>query len=184
MSNKILKTIDMDLSTASINKAILEIQHLREGLTRTMNELVQLLMEEGVEIAKMQVVSMAAFDTGELEASIHKGAFIPEWGVGFIVADAPYAVFVEYGQGIVGAADGHPGIGDDDWHDPIVSYRGHTYGGYDSQHHGAAGWVYKSDKDGKYHWTQGYVSRPFMYNTLRWLEEAAPERMSQLLNQM
>ena len=52
------------------------------------------------------------------------------------------------------------------------------------ERYGKDAWIYKSDKDGKFHWSQGYVSRPFMYNTLRWLEEAAPERMSEMLSQM
>ena len=184
MSYKILKTISMELSASSINAAIREVKLFQKQLKETMNELVQKLMQEGVEIAKMQVVSMDAFDTGYLESSIHKGLFIPEWGVGWVVVDAPYAVFVEYGTGVVGAEDGHTGIGDHDWNDPIVSMNGKVYAGYDSQGHGEAGWFYIDDRDGKRKWTKGYVSRPFMYNTMRWLEEVAPERTSEMWNQM
>lgn len=184
MSHKILKTIDMSLDKASINRAIREIKMFRKQLQDSMNELIQQLMEEGVGIAKMQVASLEAFDTGNLEGSIHKGEFIPAWGVGWIVTDCPYAVFVEYGTGIVGAGSPHPGISDGDWTNPVVSRNGKTYNNYDSQDHGAEGWVYKSDKDGKYHWTAGYISRPFMYNTLRWLEEIAPDKASELFSQM
>lgn len=184
MSHKILKVIDMELSTKSINNAIREIKRFTKDLEDTMNELISLLMDDGVEVAKMQLVSMEAFDTGYLEESIHRGAFIPGWGVGFIEVGAPYAVFVEYGQGIIGKAAPHPGIDDEDWFNPVVSHNGKVYSGYDSQGHGMDGWVYKSDKDGKFHWTAGYISRPFMYNTLRWLEEIAPERASRLFAQM
>lgn len=184
MSYKVLKTIDIDLTPASINRAIRELELFRKQLKQSMNELVQKLMDEGVTIAKTQVAALGAFDTGELEQSIHRGEFVPDWGVGWIVTDCPYAIFVEYGTGIVGAASPHPGISDGDWHDPVATYKGKTYYKYDSQKHGERGWVYRSDKDGRFHWTQGYVSRPFMYNTLKWLEEAAPERASELFRQM
>ena len=55
---------------------------------------------------------------------------------------------------------------------------------YDVHQHDAKGWVYRSDKDGKFHWTAGFISRPFMYNTLRWLEEAAPEKAGEMFTQM
>ena len=71
MSYKILKSIDMDLSVSSINRAIREIRQFQEDLKQSMNQLVQMLMEEGVSIAKMQVASLEAFYTGELEQSIH-----------------------------------------------------------------------------------------------------------------
>ena len=183
MSTKILQSIDMELTPASIGRAIREVRRIQEELRRTMAELVQILMREGIEVARMQIVSLGAFDTGELEGSI-AGYYVPAWRTGWIYAGAPYAVFVEYGTGIVGANAPHPGLDDNDWNTPIVTANGKTYAGYDSQGHDWDGWVYRSDKDGKFHWTAGYVSRPFMYNTLRWLEEAAPERASELFAQM
>lgn len=166
MSYKVLKAINMELSTQSINQAIREIKLFRKELLEKCWELVQALTMEGAEIAKMQVASMDAVDTGELEQSI-KGLFIPSERCGFVIAEAPYAIYVEYGTGIVGESEPHP--------EAQGNYD------YDVHHHDVFGWVYKSDKDGKYHWTAGYISRPFMYNTLRWLEEAAPERASVIL---
>lgn len=166
MSYKVLKAIEMELSTQSINRAIREVNYFRDELRRKCWELVETLTMEGAEIAKMQVVSMDAFDTGELEQSI-QGVFFPGERCGFVIAEAPYAIYVEYGTGIVGKGSPHP--------DSEGKYD------YDVKHHDTAGWVYKSDKDGQFHWTAGYVSRPFMYNTLRWLEEAAPERASEIL---
>lgn len=172
MSRKILKSISMDLSTKSINNAIMEIREFKRQLMETCKELKKVLAEEGAEIAKMQVASMEAVDTGLLEHSIH-GIYDPSTGNGIVYVDksCPYAIYVEYGTGIVGAGDPHPEAAEVGW-------------AYDVNQHGIKGWVYKSDKDGKYHWTQGYFSRPFMYNTLRWLEEAAPQRMSGMLDQM
>lgn len=166
MSYKVLKSIDMELSTKSIQQAINEIKAFRDELKAKCWELVQALTMEGAEVAKMQVVSLEAFDTGELEQSI-QGLFFPSERCGFVIAGAPYAIYVEYGTGIVGKASPHPGAeGNYD---------------YDVRQHGAEGWVYRSDKDGQFHWTAGFVSRPFMYNTLRWLEEAAPQRASEIL---
>lgn len=166
MSYKVLKAIDMDLSTRSIDNAIREIKAFRDELKRKCWELVETLTMEGAEIAKMQVVSMDAFDTGELEQSI-QGLFFPSERCGFVIAGAPYALYVEYGTGIVGMGDPHP--------DAEGNYD------YDVHQHGASGWVYRSDRDGQFHWTAGYVSRPFMYNTLRWLEEHAPDKASEIL---
>lgn len=169
MSYKVLKTIEMELSTESINRAIREIRSFRKQLKDTCLELVQALTMEGAEIAKMQVAAMEAVYSGELEQSI-QGMFFPSERCGFVIADCPYAIYVEYGTGIVGESEPHPEAAGK-WD-------------YDVNGHGTKGWVYKNDKDGKFYWTQGYISRPFMLNTLRWLEEAAPGRMSELLNQM
>lgn len=169
MSYKVLKSIHMDLSTQSINQAIREVKLLRDDLKAKCWELVKALTMEGAEIAKMQVASLDAVDTGELEQSI-QGLFFPSERCGFVIANCPYAIYVEYGTGIIGRDEPHPEA-EGKWD-------------YDVKQHDILGWIYRSDKDGKFHWTQGYVSRPFMYNTLRWLEEAAPDRMSEMLAQM
>ena len=170
MSRKVLKSISMDLSVKSINNAIREIQEFKRQLKETCWELIKVLAMEGAEIAKMQVASMEAVDTGELEQSI-QGLFFPGERIGYVIADCPYAIYVEYGTGIIGESDPHPEAAEAGW-------------AYDVNQHGIEGWVYKSDKDGQYHWTVGYFSRPFMYNTLKWLQEAAPQRMSEMLDQM
>lgn len=161
-----MKSIELDLTVESINRAIREIQDFRNELREKCLELVEALMMEGVEIARMQVASMDAVYTGELEQSI-QGVFFPTERCGFVMADTPYAVYVEYGTGIVGESAPHPEA-QGNWN-------------YDVNHHGIQGWVYRNGNDGQFHWTMGYVSRPFMYNTLRWLEEAAPERASEIL---
>lgn len=170
MSYKVLKTINMDLSTKSINHAIQEVRQFRKQLKDTCLELVKALTMEGIDIAKMQVVSMEAVYTGQLEQSI-QGLFFPGERRGYVIADCPYAIYVEYGTGAVGESNPHPAAEQNGWD-------------YDLKHHGEEGWVYKSDKDGKLYWTQGYLPRPFMLNTLSWLEEAAPKRMSEMLSQM
>lgn len=180
MSAKVLKTISMDLSTASIRNAIREVQKFKRDLTSMCEELARHLVKEGVEIAKMQVVSMDAVFTGYLEQSM-QGVYFAEERCGYVYTDMYYALFVEYGSGYMGTTAEYPG----------------TYPpGYkpDETGHGPEGWWYpapwgfyipkevKDPKTGakttnkdnvKFAWTNGMIPRPFMYNTMRWLEEAA-----------
>ena len=186
--SRVLKNIRFDLSPASIERAIRELEDFQNQLRKAMRELVELLTKDGVEIAKTTVAEMGAIDTGALEASIY-GYFSPQLGAGFIRAGSGlphgYAIFVEYGTGIIGASASHPGIGDNEWKDPPPnSYNGHVYNGYDSQGHGIDGWVYRKETDGSYHWTLGYPSRPFMYETYRWLESIAPRRGADTIGRM
>ena len=169
MSYKILKHIEMSLDPSSIDHAINEIKHFRSELIKTCNDLIRELTEQGVEIAKMQVTALDAVDTAELENNI-AGVFFPAERIGVVYTPTPYALFVEYGTGVVG--DG--------------TYPGETANGwkYDYNDHGTEGWIYKNDRDGQYYWTMGYVARPFMYSTLEWLREAAPEIAKKYFDQM
>lgn len=176
MSFKVLKTIDMELTPESINHAINEVKRFRDELRRTCWELVEKLTMEGAEIAKMTVDAMNAFDTGELEESI-QGLFFPSERSGFVIADCPYAIYVEYGTGPVGEEGPQHPEAQGNWN-YNVNQQKHL------DKYGVDAWIYKSDKDGRFHWSRGYFSRPFMYTTLRRLEEIAPERMSEMLTNM
>lgn len=196
MSYKILRHIDMTLDKSSITNAINQIKQFRRELEAKCLELVKELAKEGVNIAKMQVVSMDAVDTGELERSID-AVFFPQERCGVVVADTAYAVYVEYGTGVVGAANPHPeasgaiaivskaGKNGDKANAHAGYGRSFTTGenGNTTSTNSSMGWVYRG-KDGKFHWTMGMPSRPFMYNTLRWLEEMAPEKAGEMFSQM
>ena len=153
------KVISFGLNTKDINRAIREIDKYREELIRKCNELIQQLTEYGAEFAKFEVLRLGAFDTGELADSIH-GFFDPESRVGFVRADCWYAIYVEYGTGVVGANNAHP--------EPTGWY-------YDVHHHGNNGWVYFNEREGKVMRTKGQPSSPFMYNTFRELQQKARE---------
>lgn len=156
------KTIDIDLTPASIRKAIREINAFEKKLEDCCNELIQVLSAQGAVIAKMNVMHMNAVYTGRLEESI-QAVFFQDERMGVIFTDVPYAIYVEYGTGIVGEAQPHPEAGAVEWE-------------YDSHGHGESGWWYYGDFDGvkQLRWTKGMISRPFMYETLRWLEANAP----------
>ena len=151
-----MRKISFGLSVKEINRAIREVEKYKRELTEKVNLLIGELTDYGVEVAKAQVRELGAWYTGELESSI-EGYFSPSVGVGIIKAGAPYAVYVEFGTGVVGKSQPHPSP--DDWR-------------YDINEHGESGWWYFNDNTGRMQWTKGMPSRPFMYNTARELENA------------
>lgn len=167
------KTINMELSTESIDRAIQEIQKIRQKLTDCCNDLVRALTETGVTVAKMNVMSMNAVYTGALEESID-GVFFPEERLGVVFADVPYALYVEYGTGIVGEMT------------PNDNPEGNVEWEYDIHEHRESGWWYFSNADGfgRFRWTKGMPARPYMYNTLRWLQENAPRIAGSMFSNM
>ena len=146
----------INLNPREIDRLIKDIKQYKRELTEKVNLLIGELTDYGVEVAKAQVRELGAWYTGELESSI-EGYFSPSVGVGIIKAGAPYAVYVEFGTGIVGKSQPHPSP--DDWR-------------YDINGHGESGWWYFNDYTGHPQWTKGMPSRPFMYNTARELENA------------
>lgn len=146
----------INLNPREIDRLIKDIKQYKRELTEKVNLLIEKLTDYGVQVAKAQVRELGAWYTGELESSI-EGYFSPSVGVGIIKAGAPYAVYVEFGTGIVGKSQPHPSP--DDWR-------------YDINNHGDSGWWYFNDNTGRMQWTKGMPSRPFMYNTARELENA------------
>jgi hypothetical protein len=150
------KPIVFKLSEDSISKAIREVERYKGELKNKVHLLIERLTDYGVEVAKAQVRELGAVYTGELEESI-TGYYSPSTQVGIIKTDVPYAVYVEFGTGVVGKDSSHPAADLQGWI-------------YDVNNHGEAGWLYFNDRDQKWHWTKGMGSRPFMYNTVQILE--------------
>jgi len=160
--------IRVPLSEKGITKAIQEVQAYKAQLEARIKEYLSLLVAEGLEIARAQVVSMAAYDKGELLDSL-SGMMYTDGKKGIIFTDCKHAAFVEFGTGVVGEENPHPTM---PWP-------------YDTKGHGEAGWWYLGDDndplnenslrdDGKrWRWTQGMPSRPFMHNTAVELEREA-----------
>lgn len=171
MSRFVLKNIQMTLDSASIANAIRQVRQLKSDLADALAELARYVTEEkGVGIAKMYIAQFPAIDTGALHDSIrgeynkgeHHGTIFAGEGCTDGNGDGSYAVFVEYGTGIVGADNPHPEP--NGWE-------------YDVHNHGVEGWWYPSrngtwvPKQGSYAgqplaWTNGMAARPFMYNTM------------------
>ena len=147
--------IRFSLDEKDIDRAIQEVKQLKKVFLEKCNLLVEALTDEGVNIAKIEVTQLDAVYTGELRNSI-EGYYSPTYGVGIIKAGAYYAVYVEFGTGVVGASSPHP------------NPQGYQY---DVNQHGEEGWVYYDEYSEKFRWTKGFKSRPFMYNTARQLEK-------------
>lgn len=173
MSHKTWRTIEMTLTRQSIDRAIKEIRECQRQLTEAMAALVQELADQGAQVAKMQVASFDAVDSGELEHSIY-GYYDPDSRIGYVIAGAAHAFYVEYGTGIIGTLEPHPEAAEAGWQYMVGEHIKVGPGGH-------IGWWYDKSTDGDdvfsgngdYHWTRGQPARPFMYNTLVWLEEAA-----------
>lgn len=148
------KVIEFSLDPGSLERAAQEVKKYAMELDEKVEALIRKLAERGAMVAKVQLAALDAVYTGELLSSI-EGIYNEKDHVGIVRAGAPYAIFVEYGTGVIGAGSPHPKP--DGWQ-------------YDANGHGDEGWVYLNERDGKYHWTRGYQSRPFMYNTARELE--------------
>lgn len=150
MARKVIRfTLD------EIDRAIQDVKKFKAEFLEKCNRLVEALTEEGAEIARVKVVELDAVYTGELKNSI-EGYYSPTTNVGIIKAGAYYAAYVEFGTGVVGSQSPHPNP--QSWQ-------------YDVNAHGDQGWVYYDDERGKFRWTKGFKSRPFMYNTARQLEK-------------
>ena len=182
MAKFILKHIDMTLDARSINKAIREIRKLQTDLKDAMQGLVEELAKQGAEIAKINVSQLGAVDTGALMASIGHGAFDPASRTAIIYAGSYYACFVEFGTGIVGKKNRHPGLNSmQDF--AVMGENGTLYTEYDTNRHGNNVWFYKPVGGTKYLWTRGMKARPFMYNTYVELSDIAKHYGGQILAQ-
>lgn len=175
MSYKTWRTIEFSLNRRSIDHAIREIEACQQQLRDAMNRFIEDLAHQGAEIAKMQVASFDAVDSGELEHSIY-GYFDPQSRIGYVIAGAAHAFYVEYGTGPRGMNEPHPEAAEAGWE--------YMIGKSIKDGPGGLGWWYNKGSDDTFsdpelsggegwHWTHGQPSRPYMYNTLIWLEEAA-----------
>lgn len=159
------KTLHVNvLSKQSINMAIRRLNEYQKEVEAKTLRLAQELTDKGAEIARIKVVELGAYYSGELHSSI-SGYFSPSLNAGFIRVTNEHAAFVEFGTGPRGSASPHPNGG--------VSYKGE-------------GWFTKADgKDMAmmYGWqpivlgngdiiyyTEGQPAKPFMYETAKELE--------------
>ena len=147
--------IKFTLDQKDIDRAIKELKQFKTDFLKKCNLLIETLTNEGENIAKVQVQELDAMYTGELWNSI-KGYYSPTYNVGIIKAGSLYAVYVEFGTGVVGSQSPHP------------NPQGYQY---DINNHGEDGWVYYDEYNKGFRWTKGFKSRPFMYNTARQLEK-------------
>lgn len=153
------RKLSAGLSVKGINSLIKELEKYKADITYKCQLLAERLSERGVEIARMKIAEYDAIYTGELLASINNeyGGIIQDGARWIVYTDCPWSLFVEFGTGIEGMRKPHP--------DPsLVGWK------YDVNEHGEKGWFYF--KDGKWHWTKGFPSRPFFFETAQELRNA------------
>lgn len=172
------KKITITLSQKSVQDAISKIKAYQNDLTYKCQILAEKLAERGVEIARLQLADLDAIFTTELISSVHaeyKGS-IKGGGIWAVVAGTDHAMFVEFGTGIVGKRSPYPGNLPEgvDWqYASGQTIRQLADGRY--------GWFYQDD-NGKWWFTEGMPSRPFMYYTAQELEKIVVETAKEVFS--
>lgn len=100
-----MKTINVKLDPKSIEKAIQELQDYKAEIERRVKLLVELLTNQGAELARAKLIEYGAYNYGDLYNSI-EGVITEE--IGIIRVSSEYALFIEFGTGPIGAKNPHP----------------------------------------------------------------------------
>lgn len=154
-----MKNITVKLDPKSIDAAIKELNAYKKEIETKAKRLVQRLIDEGANIARVKIQSMDAVDNGDLLSGVD-GYFSPLLNAGFVRVSSDHVAFVEFGTGMVGMAIPHPN----------AEYLSKASWGYATGQKifttkdGVPGWIYPTD-DGGFQFTAGTESRPFMYET-------------------
>ena len=155
MSDKISINV---FSRKSISDAISLAQKKQDeiegGHSKTVEQLTQIGYEYMMTIVKVE--------SGELSDSI-TWEYDPDTKTGRIKVGSDYAIFVEYGTGIVGASNPHP--------EPAPGWA------YDANEHGESGWTYFDEKQNRYRWTKGQPTSAFVYRTKEYMKSIAGETL-------
>lgn len=138
------------------------------------------LKELAVRVEEKVHENLARYGLGDSSIGNDINIEISEDGISISVNN-DYAVFVEYGTGIVGDSFQHPKANEYGWI-------------YDINSHGESGWYYPttesdpnpykwvSPQGGLYAWTRGMPSRPFMYQTWLWARRSSTQIINKNIN--
>lgn len=152
--------LEMGLSVSEIRAARTELERYASGVPEKADELCRRLAEIGVDAS---VAGIAHDESGELRGSIRwerRGE--REY---LVVADCGYAVYVEFGTGVVGSGGTYPGD-KPDW----VGAPGSR-----SRHVNPDGsWVYYDEKQSRWRITSGQVPQGFMAQGAMTVRQAVP----------
>lgn len=166
------KVITFSLDPASITQAIAELRAFREDFMAKCDAVLRELSEEvGLRELKWNVIASGKVDTGELANSMH-GVYNAKTRIGILYSDSEYAVFAEYGTGIVGAGMAASYSGLKGGPHPEADIIGWAY---DVKNHSAKGWVYYDAHHGWFRRTRGQIPGAFMWMTKITLRESVPE---------
>ncbi len=154
-----MKTISVKLDPTSVASAIQELQEYQKEVEANSRLLVQRLVDYGAEIARVKIVGIGAFASGQLLSGVD-GYYSPALNAGFVRVASDHVAFVEFGTGIVGQNSPHKN----------GEYLSRAAWGYATgtkiftTKDGKVGWIYPTS-DGGFRFTEGMPSRPFVYET-------------------
>lgn len=154
-----MKTISVRLDPNEIAREIDEIRQYQQDVETKTRLLVQRLTDYGAEIARVKIVGMGAFYSGELLSGVD-GYYSPTLNAGFVKVTSDHVAFVEFGTGVVGQSSPHR-------NGEYLSKAAWAYATGPkifTTKDGRVGWIYPT-KDGGFRFTEGMKSRPFMHET-------------------
>ena len=163
-----MKNIAVKLDPQGIADAIKEIRQYQKDVENKVRLLVQRLTDLGAEIARIKIVSMGAYYSGELLSGVD-GYYSPTLNVGFVRVTSDHVAFVEFGTGVVGQNNPHK----NGEYLSIAAWQYAVGPKIFTTKDGRVGWIYPTD-DGGFRFTEGMKSRPFMYETALELQKNFP----------
>lgn len=152
--------IKIDLNKkGGLENGIKELEAYKKRVQEKTILLVQKLVDNGANIARIKIQSMGAVYTSELFNSV-TGYFDATTNRGFVKVTNDHAAFVEFGTGVKGQNNPHK-------NGEYLAKASWSYASgakiFTTQD-GRVGWIYPTD-DGGFRFTEGMESRPFMYET-------------------
>ena len=155
-----MKTIIVDLNKdGGIKSAIKELRKYRKHIERKTSLLVKHMTDYGAEIARVKIVNMGAYYSGDLLSGVD-GYFSPSLNAGFVRVTSDHVAFVEFGTGVIGQSNPHK----NGEYLSKAAWQYATGAKIFTTQNGKIGWIYPTD-DGGFRFTEGMPSRPFMYET-------------------
>ena len=154
-----MKTIAVRLDPQSVLEAIKELQQYQKDVKSKTRLLLQRLTDLGADIARIKIVSLGAYYSGELLSGVD-GYYSPALNVGFVRVTSDHVAFVEFGTGVVGQTNPHK----NGEYLAKAAWQYATGAKIFTTKDGRVGWIYPTD-DGGFRFTEGMQSRPFMYET-------------------
>jgi hypothetical protein len=163
-----VKTIKVKLDPKSVASAIKELQEYKKEVETKTRLLVERLTDFGAEIARVKIVGMGAYYSGELLSGVD-GYYSPSLNAGFVRVTNDHVAFVEFGTGVVGQANPHR----NGEYLSKAAWQYATGPKIFTTQEGRVGWIYPTD-DGGFRFTEGMAGRPFMYETALELQREFP----------
>ena len=161
------KEITINLNEkGSLGKGLRQLAAYKKRVQNRTSLLVQKLTDYGAEIARIKIVNMGAYYSGELLSGVD-GYFSPTLNAGFVRVASDHVAFVEFGTGVVGQNNSHQ----NGEYLSKASWEYATGTKIFTTKDGKVGWIYPTD-DGGFRFTEGMKSRPFMYETALDLERS------------